>query len=114
LAHPFFWNEEVRLQFLLKVSDWVEHEDRVPDSLVLPMLEAIGSNVFGCIDQHNMSPNWLLLLVSESFFETAGPVDMEEDGIDHVNARVNARVNAHVNALIVFLLACFTLHPLHM
>jgi hypothetical protein len=56
-----------------------------------------------------MSPNWLLLLVSKSFFETVDPVDMEEDGID----RVNARVNAHMNALIVFLLACFTLHPLH-
>nr|PNR36423.1 hypothetical protein PHYPA_022274 [Physcomitrium patens] len=47
MLHPFFWNSEQRLSFLLKASDRVEHEDRVSDSQVLPALEAIGPDVFG-------------------------------------------------------------------
>ena len=47
LLHPFFWNGEKRLSFLVKASDRVEHEDRVPDSVVLPALETIGPDVFG-------------------------------------------------------------------
>lgn len=47
LAHPFFWSEDDRLQFLLKASDRVEHEDRVADSAVLSAIEAIGDDVFG-------------------------------------------------------------------
>lgn len=47
LLHPFFWNSDQRLTFLLKASDRVEHEDRVPDSAVLPALEGIGPDVFG-------------------------------------------------------------------
>jgi serine/threonine-protein kinase/endoribonuclease IRE1 len=47
LLHPFFWSGEQRLSCLLKASDRVEHEDRVPDSVVLPALEAIGPDVFG-------------------------------------------------------------------
>ncbi|GJZ40226.1 serine/threonine-protein kinase/endoribonuclease IRE1b-like protein [Tanacetum coccineum] len=45
--HPLFWNPEFRLSFRRDASDYVDFEDRVPDSSVLKALESIGTVVLG-------------------------------------------------------------------
>ncbi|ONH68072.1 Serine/threonine-protein kinase/endoribonuclease IRE1 [Cyberlindnera fabianii] len=47
LKHPFFWNNAKKLEFLLKVSDRYEVEQRDPPSELLQKLEAVAFNVIG-------------------------------------------------------------------
>nr|GEZ31450.1 serine/threonine-protein kinase/endoribonuclease IRE1b-like [Tanacetum cinerariifolium] len=45
--HPLFWNPEFRLSFLRDTRNYVDFEDRVPDSSVLKALESISTVVLG-------------------------------------------------------------------
>lgn len=47
MKHPYFWSDEKKLDFLLKVSDRFEVERRDPPSELLLKLETIASEVLG-------------------------------------------------------------------
>jgi serine/threonine-protein kinase/endoribonuclease IRE1 len=47
LDHPFWWDAERRVQFLVDVSDRVEGEDREPDTTLLASLERHARAAFG-------------------------------------------------------------------
>lgn len=63
LRHPFFWNAERRLNFLLDVSDRFEIEERDPPSPLLLMLESGSSEV--------VNDNWYAKL-DRNFIDNLG------------------------------------------